>query len=593
MKNILGVSLGHDTSFAHIVNGKVVAVMEAERYFRQKRYKLHCLTLEPGKHVSGYQYVSLDDMELFLGLVAKEWGFQFDALAVQNQGRVDEFNNFRQILGNKGFKFGAVYHVDHHLSHAALAYFTSPYKESLILSYDGEGNDGQTIIFSGRGNKIEYLHNDPTRFGQSYNNMGYMVGIKPEVEGTTSGKVMGLTAYGETVNDWMPYAREYIQKYVKARPRNIEGLNNYGKAHRINDVAVHDIPDLKEFLIPDDEATGGIKDVIKKTMGIKSTVLRLNGPEDKIAQNFAATVQSAWTEAVIDLLKPYFGKYENLCVVGGCALNGVTNYEIQKLGVFKATHFVPNPSDCGLSAGAALYVYWNFSDNGTFDGYGDYFSPYLGSEIFDKDALPSLRSEYPYIDLDPGQVESILARLVYSDRMVGVIRGQGEIGPRALGNRSILCNPLNKEMKDIVNRKVKHREWYRPFAPIAVAESASKYFTNTSDIPYMSVICYTKQEYQDVLPSITHVDGSSRLQTISQEAHPSMHKTLLEFEKLSGMPIMLNTSFNPGGEPILNYYAVGLEMLKSTELDFVMIENSLFCAPGREGLLTDLENIKM
>lgn len=589
MKNILGVSLGHDTSFAHIVNGKVSAVMEAERYFRQKRYKLHCLTMEPGKHASGYQYVSLEDMELFLGMVAKEWGTTFDALAVQNQGRVEEFKNFQQILGELGFKFGSVHHVDHHLSHAALAFYSSPFKESLILSYDGEGNDGQTIVFSGKGNKIEYLHNDPIRFGQSYNNMGYIVGIKPEVEGTTSGKVMGLTAYGETIQDWMPYAREYIKKYVKATPRQIEGLNNYGKAHRINDVGVHDIPDLKQYLVPDDEKNIGLKAAVKKATGIKNTVLRLNGPEDKTAQNFAATVQTVWTEAVIDLLKPYFGKHENLCIVGGCALNGVTNYEIQQLGVFKATHFVPNPSDCGLSAGAALYVYWNFGDNGTFDGYGEYFSPYLGSEVFDRNELPFLRNQYPHIDLNPERAAAILAELVYSDNMVGVIRGRYEVGPRALGNRSILCNPLNKEMKDIVNKKVKHREWYRPFAPIAIAERASDYFTNTADIPYMSVICYTKPEYQEVLPSITHVDGSSRLQTVGQYAHPFMHQTLMEFEKLSGMPIMLNTSFNPGGEPILNYYAVGLEMLKSTELDFVMIESTLFCKPGREESLRSIQ----
>ncbi|MBE0681180.1 MAG: hypothetical protein IH589_04640 [Anaerolineales bacterium] len=587
MKTVLGVTLGHDTSFAYIVDGKVMGIMEAERYFRQKRYKLHCHTLERGKHISGYQYVSLDDMELFLGLVAKEWGTKFDALAVQNAGRVEEFNNFKSVLETAGFKFEASYQVDHHLSHAALAYYTSPSDDALILSYDGEGNDGQTILFKGLGNSLTYIHNNPLRFGQSYNNLGYIVGIKPEVEGTTSGKTMGLTAYGEVVDEWMPYARDYVRKYVKAPARKIEGLNNYGKAHRINSVALRDIPDLKKYLVPDDRE-GSLKRTLRKIVGMQKDVLLLPGPEDKTAQNLARTVQEAWTDEVMELIKPYFGQYKNLCIVGGCALNGVTNYEIQQLGVFESTYFVPNPSDCGLSAGAALFVYWNRGENGTFHGYGEYFSPYLGAEVFDKNDLPALKGKYPHVVLDTERAAGILAKLVYTDNMVGVIRGRYEVGPRALGNRSILCNPLNKDMKDIVNRKVKHREWYRPFAPIAAAERAADFFTNTVDIPYMSVICYTKPEYQEQLPSITHVDGSSRLQTLRQDQHPFMHKTLMEFEKLAGMPIMLNTSFNPGGEPILNYYSVGLEMLNSTELDYVLIEETLFSKPGREDKLASL-----
>lgn len=587
MKTVLGVTLGHDTSFAYIVDGKVMGIMEAERYFRQKRYKLHCHTLERGKHISGYQYVSLDDMELFLGLIAKEWGTKFDALAVQNAGRVEEFNNFKSVLETAGFRFEAAYQVDHHLSHAALAYYTSPYDDALILSYDGEGNDGQTILFKGLGNSLTYIHNNPLRFGQSYNNLGYVVGIKPEVEGTTSGKTMGLTAYGEVVDEWMPYARDYVRKYVKAPARKIEGLNNYGKAHRINSVALRDIPDLKKYLVPDDRE-GSLKRTLRKIVGMQKDVLLLPGPEDKTAQNLARTVQEAWTDEVMELIKPYFGQYKNLCIVGGCALNGVTNYEIQQLGVFESTYFVPNPSDCGLSAGAALFVYWNRGENGTFHGYGEYFSPYLGAEVFDKNDLPALKGKYPHVVLDTERAAGILAKLVYTDNMVGVIRGRYEVGPRALGNRSILCNPLNKDMKDIVNRKVKHREWYRPFAPIAAAERAADFFTNTVDIPYMSVICYTKPEYQKQLPSITHVDGSSRLQTLRQDQHPFMHKSLMEFEKLSGMPIMLNTSFNPGGEPILNYYSVGLEMLNSTELDYVLIEETLFSKPGREDKLASL-----
>ena len=133
-------------------------------------------------------------------------------------------------------------------------------------------------------------------------------------------------------------------------------------------------------------------------------------------------------------------------------------------------------------------------------------------------------------------------------------------------------------MRDILNEKVKHREWYRPFAPVCTAEDSKKYFTNDCDIPYMSVICYTRDEFKGLLPSITHVDGSCRLQTVTNDQHPFLYSTLREIEKINGHPIVLNTSFNPGGEPILNYYQVALEMLDTTGLDYVLIENTLFWA---------------
>ena len=187
------------------------------------------------------------------------------------------------------------------------------------------------------------------------------------------------------------------------------------------------------------------------------------------------------------------------------------------------------------------------------------------------------KKEYPNkIYEDESELKKIIAKLINQNFLLGVIRGNYELGPRALGNRSILCNPMNKNMREILNNKVKKREWYRPFAPVCTAEDAKKYFTNLNDIPYMSVICYTKEKYKNLLPSITHVDGSCRLQTINKYQNNFLWSLLKEFEKLSKFPILLNTSFNPGGEPILNYCEVGLQMLKDTDLDFVLIENTLF-----------------
>ena len=583
--NILGITLGHDSSVALIVDGVVHGIMEAERYFRQKRYKLHCLTLEPGRHQSGFQYVDVEDFALFLELVSKTWGHTFDVVAVQNQGRKDEYNNTLALLKHNGFVFSEAFHVDHHLSHAALAYYSSPYADSVVLSYDGMGNDGQTVLFHGTNGVLNYIEQSPLRFGQSYNNLGYILGIQPDVAGSTAGKTMGLSAYGRVRPEWVASARKYVREYVKRPPFDVTSLGNYGKGHQINPVGLEDLPELRSFLKPiKQDFNKGISQTIKNILGQQKYELRLPGPDNELSQDLAQTVQHAWTTEVITLLANHRDISRNLCVVGGCALNGITNYRIEEEGLFQQCHFVPNPTDCGLSAGAALYAYFQ-SDVQKFTGAKQFFSPYLGTEAFDLTDLPTLKQSYPHHELPPDDIPHVVARLIYANKLIGIIKGKYEIGPRALGNRSILCNPLHSGMRTLLNEKVKHREWYRPFAPVITAEDVSQYFTTEVDIPYMSVICHTRPEYREQLPSITHVDGSARVQTIRQDHNPWLHRTLKEFEQLSGIPILLNTSFNPGGEPILNFCRVGLEMLTSSELDLVLIDNTLFCKPGQESLL--------
>ncbi len=559
--------------------------MEAERYFRQKRYKLHCLTLEPGRHKSEFQYVDVEDFVLFLELISKTWGYSFDVIAVQNQGRKDEYNNALALLKQKGFTFSKAFHVDHHLSHAALAYYSSPYADSVILSYDGMGNDGQTVLLHGANGLLSYIEQSPLRFGQSYNNLGYILSVEPDIAGSTAGKTMGLSAYGHVRSDWVASARKYVREYVKRTPTAVTGLNNYGKAHRINPVGLEDLSELRPFLQPmERDSHQSLRHTIKKMLGPQQYELRLPGPEHELSQDLAQTVQHAWTMEVINLLANYRHISRNLCVVGGCALNGITNYRIEEEHLFQQCHFVPNPTDCGLSAGAGLYAYFQ-STTQTFSGAKQFFSPYLGTEAFDLTELPTLKQSHPHRTLSPDEIPRIVARLIYANKLIGIIKGRYEVGPRALGNRSILCNPLHAGMRTLLNDKVKHREWYRPFAPVVTADDVSQYFTTEVDIPYMSAICHTRSEYREQLPSITHVDGSARVQTIRQDHNPWLHRVLKEFERLSGIPILLNTSFNPGGEPILNFCKVGLEMLTSTELDLVLIDNTLFCKPGHESLL--------
>ncbi|MCW5877208.1 MAG: hypothetical protein KIS85_10095 [Anaerolineales bacterium] len=584
---ILGITLGHDSSLALIEDGEIKGMLEAERYFRQKRYKLSAERLESGPHPSGYQMVDLADLLLILDMVKEEWGGQYDAVAVQNQGRVDEYNNLLTVLRQQGFELGDAMHVDHHLSHAASVFYTSPFDKALVLSYDGEGNDGQTIFFEADGDGLRYLERNPTRFGQSYNNLGYMASISADISGSTAGKTMGLTSYGRTREEWLPAAGRYVREYEKLPRWPTEGLADKGKGHKINSLGLLDIRELKKYIKKVDyRKTKGVLKNLKQLASADEANLELHLPglDHQDTQDLFKTVQTAWTNEVLALVEKHRGFSRNLCVVGGCALNGITNYELEKTGWFDGIHLIPNPSDCGLSAGAALYYYYAKTGK-PFKGYGRYYSPYLGQEAYDKADLPRLKEQYPHRELDPKQTAGHLAALVHQDLIVGVVRGRYEVGPRALGNRSILCNPLNPDMRDILNEKVKHREWYRPFAPVVTAEDSSTYFTNEAEIPYMSVICYTRPEYADKLPSITHVDSSARVQTIAKDQNAFIHTALKEFEKLSGMPIMLNTSFNPGGEPILNFYQVAFEMLEQTGLDLLLIEDTLFAKPGQEQML--------
>ena len=572
---ILGISLGHDSNFSLVDNGEIISVYEAERYYRQKRYKLQALN--PGEEkISGYQIVKYSDLVETLVYLKNQWGSDFDFIAVQNQGREDEFQRLRLILNKIGIKFKNIENFPHHLSHASLAYFTSPFNKSIIFSYDGAGNDGQTLLFKAEGNQINYFKNFDIKFGQAYNNLGYIMGLKPDVAGSTAGKLMGLTSYGEVREDWKEHCRNYISNYKKINSifKNNKKID-YGKNHKINSIGLNNIREFNSYLYPNFLFSNFFA-----RLGLIKQHLKLNDLKNKDFQDLCKTFQIVWSEEVIKILKTSKSFSENLCIVGGCALNGITNYIIEKEKIFKKVHYVPNPSDCGLSIGSALLANYKYNKI-KFAGKKSFFNPYLGDYAYDLKKINILKKNYYSLDLDENILFQKIAKIIFHNSIIGVIRGRYEIGPRALGNRSILSNPLNKNMKQILNDKVKHREWFRPFAPVCAYEDSKKFFTNQNEILYMSVICYTKEEYQAIMPAITHIDGSARLQTVTKETNFFLWKLIKEFKNLSNIPVLLNTSFNPGGEPIVNFCEVGLKMLETTNLDYVLIENTIF---------TDLKN---
>ena len=236
---ILGISLGHDSNFTLLEDGIVKEVFEAERYFRSKRYKLEALDKNE-KKISTFQKVNYLDLIEILNYIKNNWGTRYNAVALQNQKRIEEELILKEILNSLNFSFDTFENFNHHLCHASSSYFVSPYQESLILSYDGQGNDGYTIFFKAKGNKIEYLKKYSLRMGGNYNNLGFMIGLKPDVSGSTAGKLMGLTSYGMHQKNWKKYIQKYIEKYKKISP-NIPStfINNYGKIHIINSIGIN------------------------------------------------------------------------------------------------------------------------------------------------------------------------------------------------------------------------------------------------------------------------------------------------------------------------------------------------------------------
>jgi carbamoyltransferase len=360
---------------------------------------------------------------------------------------------------------------------------------------------------------------------------------------------MGLTAYGKIIKKWINPINEFITSYTGIRS---EFSPLYWEAAIADNV----------FKLPG--------------FGVVKGKNTFNGPEDINAQNFAATFQYCWSQIVQsmvhDLIK--LTGINDVCVVGGCALNATTNYDLLNSKYINRLHFIPHPNDEGISAGAALYTYYSYQ-NKPWNGLKKTFNPYIGLPIMDINQLKKFAKlrNADFIGHDP---YSLLANEISSGKKIAVMNGRAEIGPRALGNRSIICDPRNKEMKDIINNTIKHREWYRPVAPAVRDGDQSKYFKIKSQSPYMSYIALVKNKWKNIIPSVVHQDNTSRVQTVTFESNPFFWNLINEFEKITGVGVLLNTSFNGKGQPIFSKISEALKLLDESDLDAVYIEGYYF-----------------
>lgn len=520
---------GSHNAAVTIARGKtILEVIELERFLNLKNIGL-TVHLTPAKNlIPVYAALLRDYIDKKYGVKQFDHGFyQYPSI---NLG--DEKN---PVIWSVYDVFPAKYYKNcsHHYSHASGVFYQSPFKEAIVFTCDGGGNDGFFHVYHmTRGQDPKFLHQYyPLDLGLSYMTFGEILGdIKKERNIKIGnlvypGKIMGLVSYGNPNLDWVNAFKEYY--FTRTNAWNFhEHLQILGK--RIN---------------------------------VDLTKERLTG---QIAYDIAATSQYAFENILFEIMDPLAEQYDlPFCFAGGCALNILANTKITQR--YNREVFVgPNPSDCGLSLGMMLdFIRPETAYNAT----------YAGLPLLDLELLPHYLSENNFraTQLD---IEN-LAKIIVDGKIIGVARGRSEHGPRSLGNRSILCNPMIREMKNILNSKVKNREWYRPFAPVVRLEDVSEYFEWTKESPWMSFAPLVKEQYRDVLPSITHYDNTARVQTVTREQNTFLYDLITEVKKLTGIGVLLNTSFNVDGKPILTTVKDIFQILKSTQLDGAVIEDTI------------------
>ena len=523
-KSTISFYFSHDASVAISPYDGVYRVYEMER-LTGKRY--YSLTADP----------LMDEiLKNLKNIILKDYPkIKFkDARIVKSSpwGHLVERNSISRIFG---VKETSIYEVGHHLAHAAGAVHCSPFKESLIISYDGGGFDEDNTCstfnifhYKSEGNEYKRILSKPIDLGNAYACIA--TSIKEIKKGnylSYSGKLMGLCAYGKVVPNWVPH---FIKYY--------------------NDMFFQD--ELLPKLLQNLGDNIGVEDLHKP-----------DSIHGNTSYDIAATSQHAFEEIVMSIVLPYIKSYDlPVCITGGCALNVLFNESLRK--TIKQEVFVPpNPSDCGLSFGGLVYECPPKERiNITYSGFN----------ILDLDILPHYVNKYGASKIGTKGI----AKLVSSGKIIGIARGLSECGPRALGNRSIICDPSIADMKDTLNRRVKFREWFRPFAPIVRESDVNQYFETEKSSEFMSFAPQVRKDWALKVPSVTHEDGTSRVQTVSREQNSYIYDILDELEKLYKIPMILNTSFNILGKPILTTVKESIEILETTEIDFIIIEDYLF-----------------
>ncbi|MEK6855099.1 MAG: carbamoyltransferase [Nanoarchaeota archaeon] len=565
---ILGIScFYHDASAALLRDGKIVAAAQEERFTRKK----HDISfpINSIEYCLKSQNIKIDDVD-YIGFYEKPL-LKFERILYQHLEKFpfsykvflstmpSWFNEKLRVVKiiKKKLKYKRdVLFVEHHAAHAASSFLPSPFNRAAILSVDGVGEWTTTAYGIGENNSIKLLKEIkfPSSLGLLYSTITAYLGFSVN---NSEYKVMGLSPYG----DMNRKTNIYYEKLKSVVDIKKDGSYRF-------DMSYFDYH-------------------FRNRMPSKKLCYLLGGPvrkpESELTQrhnDIAAALQLVVEDIMTKILNHVYEttKSENIVLCGGVALNSVYNGKILKNTKFKKIWIQPDPGDGGTSIGAALYIYNTILGN---KRKGVLRDPYLGPEysaIEIKEFLDKNKIKY-YEFKNNEELIKKTAELIYQNNVIGWFQGRMEWGPRALGARSILSNPTNKKMKEILNEKVKHREKFRPFAPVVCEEDAHKYFECDKPIPeptdFMLMVYPIKKKWRKKIPAVTHVDGSGRLQTIRKNQNILYYGLIKEFGKVSGIPILINTSFNIRGEPIVCEPYDAYKCMMGTGIDFLVIDKFL------------------
>ncbi|MDE3249242.1 MAG: carbamoyltransferase [Bacteroidota bacterium] len=567
---ILGINAYHaDSSAAIFKDGVMIAATEEERFTRVKHWAgfpvlaiRFCLQ-EAGITLNEVDYITIgrDPRAKFmnkLNYLRKNPSLVFGAIKrFRNSQEVTSLENeFKKIDADIPYAAlnGKIKNVEHHRSHLASAFFASPFEESAILSIDGSGDFTTTMIAVGRGNKIEVLDSVdfPVSCGLFYTAFTQFLGFPHYGD---EYKVMGLAPYGK------PNYTEKVKQLLNFLPN---GLYSWNEAYFIQPTKAgfkyeNHIPSVGNLYSPKFVELFGAP--------------RAKGEDlTQYHKDLAASVQRVTEELIFYILKKLKERtgLENVCVAGGVAQNSVANGKIAEATGFKGVYIPSAGHDAGISMGSALYYYNHELDQPRAK---PVYSAYTGARFSNDEIEAFLQSrEIKYRRLDDEALYDVVTNKLIEPGVVGWFNGRAEFGPRALGARSIIADPRNAKAKDLLNAKIKRRESFRPFAPSILKEYTGDYFTKTDPVPFMEKVFPIKPEKHSEIPAVTHVDGTGRLQTVDKEVSPMYYALIDTFRKKTGVPILLNTSFNEN-EPIVNSPAEALDCFLRTQMDMLVLEN--------------------